>query len=102
MSDSPIKFPSSPSSNEDELPSHHSFEENVSSDDGMSNYSPPWSSEKEDPEKEDEEDKHDADADAEDDDDDSNDDSDDSDSDSDFVSPRPKLARRAIFRLSSL
>jgi hypothetical protein len=36
------------------LPSHHSSEENASSDDGLSDYSPPWSSEKEDPEKEDE------------------------------------------------
>jgi hypothetical protein len=37
------------------LPSHHSSEENVSSDDGMSDYSPLWSSDKEDPEEEDEE-----------------------------------------------
>ena len=81
MSDSPIKFPSSPSSNEDELPSHHSSEENVSSDDGMSDYSPPWSSKKEDTEEEDEDE---ADADAEDD-----------DNDSDFASPPPKRARRA-------
>ena len=81
MSDNPIKFPSSPSSSKDELPSHHSSEENISSDDGMSNYSPPWSSEKEDLEEEDE-DEDDADADAEDDDD-----------DSDFASPPPKRAR---------
>ena len=87
MSNSPIKFPSSPSSSEDELPSHHSTEENVSSDDGMSDYSPPWSSEKEDPEEEDEDDA-DGDADVE-------DDSDDSDSGSDFASPPPKRARRA-------
>ena len=82
MSDSPIKFPSSPSSSEDDLPTHQSFEEDVSSDDWM----PPWSSEKEDPEEEEEEDEDedDADADAEDDDD---------DSDSDFASPRPKRAR---------
>jgi hypothetical protein len=53
MSDNPIKFPSSPSSSEDELPSHHSSEENVSSDDWMSDYSPPWSSKK-DPDEEDE------------------------------------------------
>ena len=53
MSDNPIKFLSSPSFSEDELPSHHSSEENVSSDDGKSNYSPPWSSEKEDLEEED-------------------------------------------------
>ena len=79
-----IKFPSSLSSNEDELPSHHSFEEDISSDDWMSSdYSPLWSFEKEDPEEEDE-DEDDADADAEDDDD---------DSDSDFASPRPKRAR---------
>ena len=83
MSDSPIKFPSSLLSSEDELPSHYSSEENVSSNDGMSNYSPPWSSEKEDLEEEDE-DEDDADADAEDDDD---------DSDSDFASPSPKWAR---------
>ena len=87
MSDSPSKFPSSPSSNEDELPSHHSSEENISSNDGMSNYSLPWSSKKEDPEEEDEDD-----ADTEDDNDDFDDDSD--DSDSDFASPPPKRARR--------
>jgi hypothetical protein len=86
MSDSPIKFPSSPLSSEDELPSHHSSEENVSSDDGMSKYSPLWSSEKEDSEEEDEDD-----TDAKDEDDDSNDD--DSDSDSDFALPPPKRAR---------
>jgi len=78
MSDSPIKFPSSPSSNKDKLPSQHSSEENVSSGNGMSDYSSPWSSKKEDPEEEDEDD-----ADAED---------DDSDSDSDFASPPPKRA----------
>ena len=99
MSDSPIKFSSSASFSEDELPSHHSSEENVSSNDGISDYSPSWSSEKEDPEKEDEDD---ADANTKDDDDDSNDDSDDSDSNSDFASPPPKPVRRAIFRLSSL
>ena len=49
----------------------------------MSDYSPPWSSKKEDLEEEDE-DEDDADADAEDDDD---------DSDSDFASPPPKWAR---------
>jgi hypothetical protein len=84
MSDNPIKFPSSPSSREDELPSHYS-EENISSDDGMSDYSPLWSSEKEDLEEEDE-DKDDTDVDAEDDDDSDND----SDSDSGFASPPPK------------
>ena len=85
MSDSPIKFPSSPSSSEDDLPAHQSSEEDVSSDDWRPfDYSPPWSSEKEDLEEED--------ADAEDDNDDSDDDS---DSDSDFTSPPPKRARRA-------
>ena len=64
MSDSPIKFPSSPSSSEDDLLAHQSSEEDVSSDDWRpSDYSPPWSSEKEDLEEEDEDD-----ADAEDDD----------------------------------
>jgi hypothetical protein len=102
MSDSPIKFPSSLSSSEDELPSHHSSEENISSDDRMSDYSPPWSFEKEDLEEEDEEDKDDADT--EDDSDDSDDHSNDFDSDFDFGSPPPKRARRAsyIFSLSSL
>ncbi|XP_066360833.1 uncharacterized protein [Miscanthus floridulus] len=92
MSDNPIKFPSSPSSSEDKLPSHHSFEENVSSDDGMFDYSPPWSFEKESLEEEDEEDKDDANADnnAEDDDDDFDDND---DSEFDFASPPPKQAR---------
>ena len=50
-----MKFPSSPSSSEDDLPAHHSFEEDISSDEWLSSdYSPPWSSEKEDPEEEDE------------------------------------------------
>ena len=66
------------------MPFHHSSEENVSSDDGMSDYSPSWSSEKEDKEDEDEDD-----VDAE------YDDSD--DSDSDFTSPPPKRARRASY-----
>jgi hypothetical protein len=57
------------------LPSHHSSEENVSSNDGRFDYSPPWSSEKEGPEEED------ADTDAKD---------SDNDSDSDFASPPPK------------
>jgi hypothetical protein len=62
------------------LPAHQSSEEDVSSDDWRSSdYSPPWSSEKEDPEEEDEDN-----ADAND------DDSDDSNSDSDFASPPPK------------
>jgi hypothetical protein len=74
MSDSPIKFPSSPLSNEDDLPAHQSFEEDVSADDWRpSNYSPPWSSEKEDPEEEDEEDKDEDDAEDENDNSDSND-----------------------------
>jgi hypothetical protein len=74
------------------LPSHHSSEENVSSDDGMFDYSPPWSSEREDPkeEDEDEEDKDDTNTNAEDDDDDSDNDFDDSNSNSDFASPPPK------------
>ena len=72
MSDSPIKFSSSLSSSEDELPFHHSSEENVSSDDGMFDYSPPWSFEKEDL---DEEDENNTDADVEDNDDNSDDDS---------------------------
>jgi hypothetical protein len=97
MSNSSIKFPSSPSSSEDDLPSHQSSEKDVSSDDWMSSScSPLWSSEKEDPEKEDEDEDEEEDAD---DDDDSNSDSNDSDfdsnSDSDFDSPPPKRARRA-------
>ena len=84
MLDGPIKFPSSPSSSEDDLPAHHSSKEHISSDEWMSsNYSPPWSSEKEDPEEDEDED--DADANAE----DSNN-SDDSNSDSNFASPPPK------------
>ena len=83
MLDNPIKFLSSPPSSEDKLPSHHSSEENIFSNDRMSDYSPPWSSKK-DPEEKDE-DEDDADADAEDDDDDSD--------DSDFASPPPKRAR---------
>ena len=80
MSDSPIKFPNSSSSSEDDLPTHQSFEEDVSYNDWRSSdYSPPWSSEKEDPEEEDDADATTA------------DDSD--DSDSDFDSPPPKRAR---------
>jgi hypothetical protein len=86
MSDNPIKFPRSPSSSEDDLPTHHSSEEDISSDEWMSSdHIPLWSSKKEDPEEE-EEDEDDANADAEDD-DDSDDDSDDSDSDSNFALP---------------
>jgi hypothetical protein len=88
MSDSPIKFPSSPSSSEDDLPSHHSSKKDISSDDWMPSYcSPPWSSEKEDLVEED-----DANADDDDNDDDDSD-SDASDFDSDFDSPPPKRAR---------
>ena len=80
MSNSPIKFPNSSSSSEDDLPTHQSFEEDVSYNDWRSSdYSPPWSSEKEDPEEEDDADATTA------------DDSD--DSDSDFDSPPPKRAR---------
>jgi hypothetical protein len=87
MSDNPIKFSSSLSSSEDDLPAHQSFEEDVSSDDWRpSDYSPPWSSKKEDDEDEDEDD---ADAKSKDDNDDSNSD------DSNFTSPPPKRARRA-------
>ena len=85
MLNCPIKFPSSSSSSEDELPSHQSSKENVSSNDGMSDYSPPWSFEKEDPEEDDEEDENEDDADAEDVDGSS-------DSDSDFALPPPKRA----------
>ena len=82
ISDRPIKFPNNPSSSDDDLPAHQSSEEDVSSDDWRSsNYSPPWSSEKEDPEEKDEDEV------------DADNDSDDSDSDSDFASPPPKRAR---------
>ena len=87
MSDNPIKFPNSLSSSEDGLLAHQSSEEDVSSNDWMpSDYSPPWSSEKEDEDEDEDEDEED-DADADDDTDD--------DSDSDFDSPPPKRARRA-------
>ena len=86
MSNNPIKFPSSPSSNEDDLLAHQSSEEDVSSDHWMPfDYSPPWSSEK-DPEEEDEDED-------EDDEDDANADDDNDDSDFDFNSPPPKRAR---------
>ena len=82
MSNNPIKFSSSPSSSEDDLPSHQSSEKDISSDDWMpSDCSPPWSSE---------EDLEEEDANADD-----NDDSNDDDSDSDFDSPPPKRARQA-------
>jgi hypothetical protein len=72
MSDSPIKFSSSPSSSEDDLPTHQSSDVDISSDDWRSSdYSPLWSSEKQESEEEDEDD-----ADTED--------------DSDFASPPPK------------
>jgi hypothetical protein len=92
MLDSPIKFPSSLSSSEDELPAHQSSKEGVSSDDWMpSDYSPLWSS-KEDLEEEDEDEDKDDDADV---DDDNDSDSTDSDSDSNFDSPPPKRVRQA-------
>jgi hypothetical protein len=70
----PIKFPSSPLSREDDLPAHQSSEEDVSSDDWRpSDYSPPWSSEKEDPKEEDKEDKDEDDAEDENDNSDSDD-----------------------------
>ena len=54
MSNGPIKFLSNPSSNEDDLPAHQSFEEDVSFDVWRpSDYTPPWSSKKEEPEEED-------------------------------------------------
>ena len=96
MSNNLIKFPSSPSSSEDELPSHHSSEENVSFDDRMSDYSPPWSSEKEDLEEEDDKDEDSTDVDADSDDSDSED----SDFDSNFDSPPPKRARLKYFIVS--
>ena len=87
MSDSPIKFPSSLSSSEDDLPSHQSFEKVVSSDNWMPyDCSPLWRSKKEDPEEEDEDEKEDnTDVDDEDD--------SDSDSNSDFDLPPPKRVR---------
>jgi hypothetical protein len=91
MSDNPIKFQSSPSSSKDELPSHHSSKENIFSVDEMSDYSPLWSSEKEDPE----EDEDDVDTDVKGDEDDSDDNSNDSDSVSNFASPPPKRERQA-------
>jgi hypothetical protein len=88
MSDSPIKFRSSPSSSKDDLLAHQSSEKDVSSDNWRSSdYSPSWSSEKEDPE---EEDKDEDDADAYAKDDDSN-----SDFNSNFALPPPKRVRRA-------
>jgi hypothetical protein len=84
MSDSPIKFPSSLSSNEDDLPSHQSSEKDISSDDWMpSDCSPSWSSKKVDQEEEDEDEDEEDDADT----------FDDDDSNSD--SPPPKRARRS-------
>jgi hypothetical protein len=69
------------------LLAHQSSEEDISSDDWRPfDYSPPWSSEEEDPEEEAEE--------KEDMDDADNSDFDDSDSDSDFASPPPKRVRR--------
>ena len=83
MSDNPIKFLSSESSNEDDLSCHRSSKEDGSSDNWRASYySPPWSSEKEDPEEEEDEDEEE-------------DDDDSGDSDSDFDPPPPKRARRA-------
>ena len=99
MFDSPIKFSSSLSS-EDDLLAHQSSEEDVSSDDWMpSDYSPPWSSKKEDLEEEDEDKDKENDADADDDNDDSDDDfdSDNDYSDSDFDSSPAKWARQASY-----
>jgi hypothetical protein len=77
MAKSPIKFPSSESSSEDDLPAHQSSEKDVSSDDWRYfDYSPLWSFEKEDLEEEEdkeEEEEDDDDADNEDVDDDSDD-----------------------------
>jgi hypothetical protein len=74
MAKSPIKFPSSESSSEDDLPAHQSSEKDVSSDDWRYfDYSPLWSSEKEDlEEEEEEEDDDDADNEGVDDDSDDN------------------------------
>jgi hypothetical protein len=78
----PHQVSKKPSSSEDDLPAHQSSEEDVSSDDWMSfDYSPSWSSEKEDPEEEDEDEDEEDDVDIDDDD--------------DFDSPPPKQARRA-------
>ena len=83
MSDSPIKFPSSESSSEDDLLAHQSFEEDSSSYDWRaSDYSPLWSSEKDSEEEEDEEDAAATAA-----------DSDFDDSDFDFDSPPPTSTR---------
>jgi len=75
------------------LPAHQSSEEDISDNWRSSNYSPPWSSKKGDPEEEDE-DEDDADADTED-----NDNSDDSNSDDDFTLLPPKRVKRRIMCL---
>jgi hypothetical protein len=85
MLDNPIKFPSSPSSSEDEKLSHHSSDKDISSDWMPSDCSPSRSDEKDPEEEEDKDEEDDADADA----DDDADDADDSDSDL----PPPKLAK---------
>ena len=96
MSHSPIKFPSNPSSSEDDLLAHQSSKEDVSSDDWRpSDYSPPWSSKKEDLEEDEDEDEDEDEEDDADADDDNDSDSDDSDSNSNFDSPPPKRARQA-------
>jgi hypothetical protein len=103
MLDSPIKFPSSLSSSENDLPAHQSCEEDVSSDDWRPfDYRPLWSSEKEDSNEEDKEDKDVDDTDAEDNDDSDDSNSNDSDSDSNFALPPPKRARHHMFRFNSL
>ena len=91
MSDIPVKFPSSPSSSEDDLPSHQSSEKDISSDDWMpSDCSPPWSSEEDLEEVDKDEDEDEEDEDDADDDNDDDSDSDGFDSDSKFNSPPPK------------
>jgi hypothetical protein len=90
MSNNPIKFPSYESSNEDDLscPS----EEDVSSNDWRAfDYSPSWSSEKEDPEEDEDEEEEEEEKKKKEEDDDDND----NDSNSDVDSPPPKKARRA-------
>jgi len=102
MSDNPIKFPSSEPSSEDDLSCHQSSEEDDSSDDWRaSDYSLPWSSEKEDLEEEEDED--------EDDDEEEEDDSGDSTPTSTRLLPSDQgehdplaLTERITFRLRSL
>jgi len=101
MSDNPIKFPGSESSSEDDLSCHQCSEEDDSSNDWRaSDYSLPWSSEKEDLEEEDED---------EDDDEEEGDDSSDSTPTSTHLLPSEQgehdplaLTERITFRLRSL